>query len=84
MARDRHPQKELEAVVEYAEQQGWEVRAGKRHAKFKLYCQYHDRGGCKVSVWGTPADAKDHAKDVRRAIDRCPHKSIGGGEDDEV
>lgn len=83
MARDRHPRKELEAVVEYAEEQGWEIRLGKRHAKFKLYCKHHDRDGCKVPVWGTPVDVNDHAKDVRRAIDRCPHRNEGG-EDEEV
>lgn len=85
MARDRHPKKELEAVVEYAEQQGWRILAGKRHAKFKLLCKHHDRDGCKVSVWSTPQDVDDHAKDVRRAIDRCPHEdSAGGGNDEEV
>ena len=78
MARDRHSKKELEAVVEYAEQQGWDVLPGKRHAKFKLRCKHHDRDGCKVSVWSTPADVDDHARDVRRAIDRCPHKDQGG------
>lgn len=78
MARDRHSKKELEAVVEYAEQQGWDVLPGKRHAKFKLRCKHHDRDGCKVSVWSTPADVDDHARNVRRAIDRCPHKSQGG------
>ena len=83
MARDRHSKKELEAVVEYAEEQGWRVLPGKRHAKFKLYCKQSDRDGCKVSVWSTPVDVDDHAKDVRRAIDRCPHKNQGGT-DEEV
>ena len=84
MARDRHSKKELEAVVEYAEQQGWEVRTGRRHAKFKLLCPHHDRDGCMIPVWGTPVDVDDHAKDVRRAIDRCPHKDEEGGEDEKV
>ena len=83
MARDRHPKKELEAVVEYAEEQGWEVSAGKRHAKFRLRCPHHVRDGCQVSVWSTPADVDDHAKDVRRSINRYPHKNEGG-EDEEV
>ena len=80
MARDKHSKKELEAVVEYAEQEGWEIRPGKRHAKFKLLCKHHDRDGCRVSVWSTPSDVGDHAKDVRRAIDRCPHKQEGNDE----
>ncbi len=83
MARDRHSKKELEALVQYAEQRGWEVRQGQRHAKFKLYCKHHDRDGCKVSVWGTPTDVDDHARDLRRAIDRCPHLAKGG-KDEEV
>ena len=78
MARDSHPKKELEAVIQYAEQEGWSVSQGKRHAKFKLRCKHHDRDGCTVPVWGTPSDVNDHAKDVRRAIDRCPHKKQGG------
>lgn len=82
MARDKHPKKELEAAVEYAEQKGWTVHPGKRHAKFKLLCPRHDREGCKVSVWSTPSDVDDHAKDVRRAIDRCPHQE--GGDDEKV
>ena len=84
MARDRHPKKELEAVVQYAEELGWEVRGGKRHAKFKLYCKHRDRDGCKVAVWSTPTDVDDHAKDLRRAIDRCPHRDTEGGDDEEV
>lgn len=83
MARDRHPKKELEAIVAYAEELGWRVVAGKRHAKFKLYCKHADRDGCKIAVWSTPADVDDHAKDIRRSIDRCPHQEQGG-EDEKV
>lgn len=83
MARDRHPKKELEAVVGYAESKGWTARPGQRHAKFKLYCRHHDRDGCIVSVWSTPADVDNHAAAVKRAIDRCPHE-IEGGKDEDV
>ena len=74
MVRQKHAKKEIEAAILYAEARGWSVRPGKRHAKFKLYCRHHDREGCKVSVWGTPADEGDHARDIIRAVNRCPHR----------
>lgn len=26
-----------------------------------------------IGVWSTPRSGEDHAKDLRRYIDRCPH-----------
>lgn len=73
-ARSRHPKKEIEEAVAYAEAQGWTFHKGNGHAWGKLYCKHHDRDGCYIFVWSTPRSAGNHAKDIRRDVDRCPHK----------
>ena len=45
MARNRHPDKEIEDAVAYAEQSGWRVVAVKGHAWGRLYCAQADREG---------------------------------------
>ena len=44
----------------------------------RLYCPHADRDGCQVGVWSTPKNPEDHAKQVVRAIERCPR-----GKEDE-
>jgi hypothetical protein len=74
MARPRHPNKEIEAAVQYAEAHGWTCTLSKRgHAWGRLRCRHHQRGGCQLSVWSTPASPQDHADFLRRNVDRCPH-----------
>jgi hypothetical protein len=29
--------------------------------------------GCRVRIYSTPKNQGNHAKDIRRAVDRCPH-----------
>ena len=53
MARSRHPDKEIEEAVAYAEQAGWRVVMAKGHAWGRLYYEHADRDGCMVSVWST-------------------------------
>ena len=74
MARNRHPDKEIEDAVAYAEQSGWRVVAVKGHAWGRLYCALADREGCMISVWSTPRNAGNHARDIIRALGRCPHQ----------
>lgn len=75
MARTRHPKKEIEAAVAYAESKGWTlVSAGKSaHAWGILRCPANQRGGCSKSVYSTPRSAQNHADDIRRYVDRCTH-----------
>ena len=79
--RPLHPNKEIEAVVAYSEQLGWTWTKVKGHAWGKLLCAHHDREGCMIFVWSTPRSPENHAKQLRREIDRCPHKE---GENDET
>lgn len=53
-ARPKHPKKEVEDAVAYAEAQGWTWLKVHGHAWGKLYCKHHDRDGCTEFVWSTP------------------------------
>ena len=69
--RPRHPDKEVEEAVEYAESRGWRIRMLGHWGR--LFCPHADRDGCQVGVNGTPKNAGNHARQVKRAVDRCPH-----------
>jgi len=73
MARPRHPDKDVEAAVAYAEKHGWTVRISGGHAWGILFCSAASRGGCKRSVYSTPKRPIEHARRIRRAVDMCPH-----------
>jgi len=73
MARPRHPNKEIEEAVRYAENLGWTVEMSNGHAWGHLLCPHHTPDGCIVSVWSTPKNAQNHAKGIRRVVDRCNH-----------
>jgi hypothetical protein len=78
MARRRHPKKEVEGALRYAEEAGWTVEpAVPGHRWGVARCG----SGCSVSVWSTPANPGNHGKDIRRAVDRCPHRDK---EDDDA
>jgi hypothetical protein len=81
MARKRHPDKEIEEAVAYAEGLGWRVIPISGHAWGRLYCAHADRDGCMISVWSTPRSAGNHARDIIRAVSRCPHQEEASDED---
>ena len=78
MSRSRHPDKEIEEAVAYAENLGWSLR--KQGHWGRLYCAKADRDGCQIGVHGTPKNCGNHARQIIRAVDRCPH---GKEADDE-
>ena len=71
MARPEHPNKEVEAAVKFAEASGWRVRMMGHWGR--IFCTQADRDGCQFGVNGTPRDPEGHAKQIRRAVKRCPH-----------
>ncbi len=75
MRRKKHPNKEIEDAIQYAEQQGWRYKkAGdSAHAWGRLLCPLQDRNGCSMSIWSTPRNTDTHAKQIYRRIDVCPH-----------
>jgi hypothetical protein len=73
VARSRHPNKEIEAAVSYAEARGWRWVKAHGHAWGRLLCPEQSRDGCRVSVWSTPRVPEHHARAIRRVIEHCPH-----------
>ena len=71
-ARPRHPNKEVEEAVAYAESRKWTWR--KQGHWGRIYCAHADRDGCQFGVNSTPKNAGNHARQIIRAVDRCPHQ----------
>ena len=73
MAAARHPSGAIEEALAYAREHGWEVikaRGGSAHAWGVMRCP----GDCpQVSIFSTPRVPENHARALRRAVDRCPH-----------
>lgn len=88
MARKKHAKKEIEIALCYAESKGWRVEVGGGHAWGKLFCPYKDdpcRCGefCIASIWSTPKNAANHAKQIRRVVDNCI-SPLKGNEDEDI
>jgi hypothetical protein len=76
MARKKHSKKEIENALVYAEEQGWRLEVGGSHAWGKIYCPFNDKqcrcgDFCVSSIWSTPKNATNHAKQIRRVVDNC-------------
>lgn len=78
--RKKHPSKEIETVIRFAEENGWRVIASgnSAHCWGRLFCPYGDRNQecrcgdfCTISVWSTPRSTENHAKQLRRAVEKC-------------
>lgn len=82
MTRRKHPQKEIEAALCYAEACGWIVKVGGSHAWGKIYCPFNDnrcRCGefCISSIWSTPKNPASHAKQIRKIVVNCTARLKG-------
>lgn len=76
--RKRHPNKDIEKAIVYAEQSGWHIEVGGSHAWGKMYCPNNDqdcRCGefCITSINSTPKNPDTHARQIRRVINGCKH-----------
>lgn len=82
--RPKHPNKEIENAILYAEQKGWRYKnVGKSaHAWGRLLCSLPTREGCQMSIWSTPRNTFNHAEQIRRAIDKCPHDLMKENDDE--
>ena len=74
--RRKHPKKEIEAALQYAEHNGWRIVVGGSHAWGKIYCPENDKEChcgefCISSIWSTPRNPMNHAKQIRRIVDNC-------------
>lgn len=79
MIRKKHPNKEIEMAIQYAEKLQWRYRktGDSAHAWGRLLCPLQEREGCSMSIWSTPRNPEVHAKQIRRRIDGCPHTNKG-------
>ena len=70
-----HPNKHIREAIEYAVARGWRLRKSGRssHNWGRLLCGAGARGGCSQPVHSTPRSPENHADDIRRKVDRCPH-----------
>ena len=68
-----HPNKHVNAAIQYAILKGWTMRKGGGHAMYIVMCPANHRGGCRRSVWSTPRDPEAHARDLISDVDRCRH-----------
>lgn len=75
MLRKKHPNKEIEDAILYAEEKRWRYRktGGSAHAWGRLLCPLSSREGCSLSIWSTPRNCELHARQIRKFIDRCQH-----------
>ena len=78
MPRPTHPNKEIEAALREAEARGWTVQKRSGHAWAVMMCPHHERGACRASIWSTPRNAENHARQLIRVLERCPHLEEGG------
>jgi hypothetical protein len=85
MRRKRHPKKEVEAALQYAEDQGWRVETGGSHAWGAMYCPSNDKDCrcgefCISSIWSTPRNSTNHGKQIKRIVDNCTARESGDTE----
>ena len=73
--RRRHPKKEIEQAIQYAEEKRWRYRkAGKSaHIWGVLLCIEASRQGCRMNILSTPRSVEGHARQIRSRVDHCPH-----------
>ena len=73
--RSRHPHKDIEAAICYAESKGWRCKkAGPSgRAWGRLLCPHQERDGCSVPIWSTPRDQIEHAKIICYRVNSCRH-----------
>lgn len=76
MPRKKHPSKEIDSAIQFAESKGWRYKkvGGSAHAWGRLLCPLQTREGCSMSIWSTPRNTTNHAKQIYQRVDNCPHR----------
>lgn len=76
----KHPNKEIRGAIAHAVKQGWTVKekGSSSHSWGQIYCPNRDlncRCGefCITSIWSTPKNPSNHAKQIKRVVDKCIH-----------
>ena len=68
-----HPKKHIREALKYAEDRGWKVNksAARAHAWGTIMCEFGHRT-CWMAIYSTPKSPENHARDIRRKVDRGP------------
>lgn len=79
--RAKHPNKEIESALRYAENKGWKVEKASGHAWGTMKCPTNSAecwNGmyCHQSVWGTPKNPEIHARLIRKIVDKCIYSDM--------
>ena len=76
MVQPKHPNKEIEQAIRYAESKRWRYYSSEHsaHAWGRLLCPLTAREGHSMSIWSTPKSADYHARQIRRNVDACEHR----------
>ena len=75
MPRPRHPDKDIEAAIPYAESRGWAFVRQASHGWGIFRCPHRGRDGHSFTVYWTPRIPRDLAERIRKAVDRCSHST---------
>jgi len=68
----KHPNKHIQAAIEYAVAHEWVFTPSKKgHAFGRLKCGTPTHKEHVMSVWSTPRNSENHAKQIYRMVDRC-------------
>lgn len=73
--RNRHPNKEIEEAIKYAEKYGWKFKESgdSSHAWGKLFCPLHTREGHYMSIDSTPKNPSNYARLIFQRVNKCEH-----------
>lgn len=82
MSRIKHKNKDIEKALQYAEQNGWIVEVhnnSKSHAGGVIKCQQNSKKCwtsiyCITSIWSTPKNPYNHARQIIKIVDKCIYK----------
>lgn len=77
MTMKQHPNKHIKEAIAYALANGWHyVESGSSaHAFCRLRCNF-GHAEHQMSIWSTPKNAENHAKQIVRKVNQCQVETI--------
>lgn len=69
----KHKDKHIQAAIDYAISQGWRLvkGGGSSHCYAQIRCGNSEHGTHMMSIWSTPKNCENHAKQIRRKVNQC-------------
>jgi hypothetical protein len=73
--RAKHPKKDVEQALRFAEENGWLVRSTARGYRWgEMICGHAGPDRSRISMLSTPTNPGKHANRLRRKVRNCPHQ----------